>query len=128
MGPDPFFGCRTASWKLAATPHYPSSLWILTGHQRHILSAKAETVAQNVADALFSGNIRDVIEVTLGIRGLVIDRRRQNPAPHRHHADNEFSRPGRGDQVAHHALAAADRHLVGVRAENLLDRQGFHLV
>src|SRR5262249_49897613 len=70
----------------------------------------------------------DVVQVTVGVRRLVVDGGRQHPVPERLDAGDQLDGAGGGDQVADHTLAAADRDPVGALAEHVLDRQRLDLV
>ena len=78
--------------------------------------------------ARFAGRVGDVIQVALGVGRLVVDRRRQHVVADRQQADDQLGGAGRGDQMPHHALGARDRDLVGLVAEDALDRQRLDLV
>ena len=66
--------------------------------------------------------VRDVVEVALGVGLAVVDRRRQDAVVEREHAHHRLDRAGRAEGVAHHRLRRRDRELVGVVAEDVLDR------
>ena len=67
--------------------------------------------------ALPAGLVGDVVEVAVGVGVVEVDRRRQDAVADRQQADDRLDAAGGGDQVAHHALGAGDRHLVGRVAE-----------
>src|SRR5207245_7463254 len=89
-------------------------------NQGNILPAESEAVTQSMFHALLAGDIRDVVEVTVRIRDLVVDGRRQRSPPERHHCGDQLDSARRGNQVAQHALAAAHRDLVGKIAKDIL--------
>src|SRR5690606_7764587 len=60
--------------------------------------------------------------------GFVVDGGGQNAVLHRHQADDQLGRSGRGNQMPHHALGARHGNLIGVIPQRLFDRQGLHLV
>src|SRR5438067_1064226 len=68
--------------------------WVLpfepTDDQRDVLAAETEAVAQHVVDALFAGLVGNVVQIALGIGGLVVDRRRQHAALQDHHARDQL--------------------------------------
>src|SRR5207248_2891109 len=97
-------------------------------NQRHILPAEAEAIAQDMIDAFFAGGVGDVVEVAIRVGCFVIDRRRDDAAANGHDAGDQFGSAGGGDQVAEHALAAGDRNLAGLLAEDLFDGQGFNAI
>ena len=66
--------------------------------------------------------VRDVVEVALRVGLAVVDRRRQHPVAQREHAHDRLDRAGRSERVAHHRLRRRDGELVGVVAEDVLDR------
>ena len=78
--------------------------------------------------ALRRAFVRDVVEVALRVGVVEVDRRRQDPVADRQQADDRLDAPGSRDQVAHHALGAGDRHLVGRLPERFLDGQGLDRV
>src|SRR5713101_3759615 len=51
----------------------PVLIFESTHNQGNILAAKTETIAQNVTDAFFARFVRNVIQITFGIRDFVID-------------------------------------------------------
>ena len=66
--------------------------------------------------------VRDVVEVALGIRLLVVHRRREDAVVDREHAHHRLDRAGRAEAVAGHRLRRGDGELVRVVAEDVLDR------
>src|SRR5262245_58182071 len=46
----------------------------LAHHQRDVLAAEAEAVAQGVPDGVLAGGVGHVVEVALGVGRLVVDR------------------------------------------------------
>ena len=77
---------------------------------------------------LSPGHVRDVVEVAIRVGVVEIDGWGKHAVADGQEADDRLDAAGRGDQVAHHALGAGDRHLVGRLAEGPLDRQGLDRV
>src|SRR4051812_25239575 len=94
-----------------------------TDDQRDVLSAETETIAEAVPDLLLPRGVRNVIQVALGVGRIVVNGRWQHTSVHGLDAGDQLDGAGRGNQVAEHALAAADRDRVGPLAKDLLDRQ-----
>src|SRR5262245_19196054 len=70
-----------------------------------ILSAEAEAVAENVADALLTGSVGDIVEVALRVADLVVDGGRHYALAQCHHGDDQFYRARRRDQMPQHTFA-----------------------
>src|SRR5688572_16197585 len=113
-----------------SAPHARRSPLLLeaTHNERDILAAKAKTVAEGMVKTHLAGRVRDIVEIAFRIGKFVVDGRRRQVPPHRHHASDQLNCPRRGNQVPQHALAAADRHLVCALAEHLLDGERLYLV
>ena len=75
-----------------------------------------------------AGLVRDVVQVALGIRVLVIDGGGKPAGTHGLHAGYQLHRAGGRDQVPHHALDAANRGAAGRLPKHMLDRQGLDAV
>src|SRR4051794_28952075 len=80
--------------------------------ERVVLTAEAERVGEGHVHAGLAGGVGDVVEVALGVGGLVIDRRRADVVADGQDAGDHLDRAGGGDQVAHHTLNRGDGDLL----------------
>ena len=86
-------------------------------YQTPVRPPKAEAIGKGVINLHGAGMKRNVIQVTGGVGALVIDGRRSQLIPDRHHR-NACLQPARAtQQMAGHGLGGAHRHLVGMFAE-----------
>ena len=70
------------------------------------MSSEAEAVFQDPSDLSFSGFVRDIIQIALGIGVVEIDRRGNDLMGQRLQTDDEFD-PSRGsEQMTHLTLGA----------------------
>src|ERR1051325_1425784 len=112
----------------AAAATRSNTLFVLGENQRRIRPAEAERVREHVAHWLRAGLIRHVVEIAVGIGRLVVDRRRQHVFLHHQRRDGRLEPAGGAEEVAGHRLRRADGELVGVLAEDALDRQRLRFV
>ena len=94
---------------------------------RHVVTAEPHRVVSACSMICRPGNVRDVVEIAVGVRRRLVDRRRQDTFLHGHDGECRFERAGGAEQVPGHRLGRADRHIVGVLAECRLDRLRFEL-
>src|SRR5262245_25226779 len=76
----------------------------------NVMSAEAEAVAQHGADFTRHGDVRRVVEIELGIRRLIIDRRRNDAVACGERAEDELHCAARPEHVAGHGLGGAHIH------------------
>src|ERR1043166_3647125 len=89
------------------------------------MPTEAKRVADRGLHFYLAGSIGNVIQVTLGIRNLVADSRRQAIRLNRLGADCQFDRARGAEHVTSRAFGGADGHLTGVFAEDGLNRLSF---
>src|SRR5262249_30086606 len=77
-----------------------------------VMAAEAEAVGDGTAHALLAGPIRHVVEVALRVGLVEVDRRVNHPLPDGQGAGDEFHAAAGAEQMADHALGAADRELL----------------
>src|SRR5882724_1732120 len=85
-------------------------------NQRGVGSAKSKRIRKRVVHCMFSGMIRDVIQITFRIGIKLVDRRRQNPVAQGQHADTGFEPARSAQQVSRHRFRRAYRKLLVHRA------------
>src|SRR6185503_5399678 len=90
--------------------------------ERHVVAAEPEAVAQDGAHFALLGGVGRVVEIELGIRRLVVDRRRYDAVARGERADDELHGARGAQHVAGHRLGRTDRHALRVLAEDGLDR------
>src|SRR5256885_3056336 len=81
-------------------------------YQRGVGAAKSKRIRKRVVHCMFSGMIRDVIQITFGIGIKLVDRRRQNPVAQGQHADTGFESACSAEQVPRHRFRRAYRKLL----------------
>src|SRR5690348_5359383 len=101
-----------------------SSLSEPPNRERDVVTAEAEAVAQRDLDVATHRAVRRVVQIELGVRMLVIDRRRHDAVAHRKCADDELDRAGGAEHVARHRLGRADIDFGCNIAEDGLDGLG----
>src|SRR6185312_10114671 len=72
-----------------------------------------------------ASRVRHVVEVAGRVGRVEIDGGMDDARLQSHHGGDEFHAAGGAEQVADHALGAADRDLARVGAEDALDGVGF---
>ena len=77
-------------------------------YQTRVVATETEAVLENVIDRTRPGLTRNVIEITIGVGVVEIDRGRNDLVLQRHHAGSHFDSPGGPQQVPQLALAAGD--------------------
>ena len=87
-----------------------------------VVAAEAHRVRERDVDLDAARLVRHVVEVALRVGVPVVDRRRQHAVVERQRAHHRLDRAGRPEAVARHGLRRRDRELVGVVAEDLLQR------
>src|SRR3990172_2679592 len=87
-------------------------------------SAEAERVRESVLHSTASGHVRDVVEVALRVRSLVVHGGGQFLVSEREDGDPRFEPPRPAQKMAGHGFRGAHRDFAGVIAEDSLDRQG----
>ena len=92
--------------------------------QAAVVAAEAEAVGDGVADAGLAGAVGDVVEVAVGVGVVEVDGRVDDPGLDGQAQAISSTPPLAPEQVADHALGAADGQLAGVVAEDLLDGLG----
>src|SRR5262245_28621795 len=92
--------------------------------QAAVGAAEAEGVREHVVEPGLARRVGHVVEIALGIRVLVVDRRRNDAVVDGERADRRLEAPGGAEQVARHRLRRGNRELARVIAEDLLDREG----
>lgn len=97
-------------------------------HDGRVLPAKTEIVAEDGPNPAGARSIRHVIQITVGIRILEIDRGRDHLSLNRLHAYDRLDATGGAEQVTGHRFGRTDRDPARVVAEDLLDRKGLKLV
>ena len=91
-------------------------------------AAESERIAQGNGDFGGPGLVGHVIQVTLRIRILVVDGRRQDLVKKGQGRKSGLQPSGRTQQVPGHGLGRAHGQFVGMSAEQPLDGQGLDLV
>src|SRR4051794_38411951 len=91
---------------------------------RVILPAEAEAVAHGNVALRLPRLVRHIIQVALRIRLGEVHGWWENLIADRQNAGDELHRARGGDEVAHHALDAADGDVFGMLAKDLLDGAG----
>ena len=85
------------------------------------MAAEAEGVVGDGVDLHFAGLVGDVVEVAVGVGGLVVDGRRHGVGLERLAADGHLHRAGGPEHVAGGAFCGADGEAAGVVAKDGLD-------
>src|SRR6476661_2713752 len=67
--------------------HMLLQLVVPSHDERRVVPAERERVAERRADLLAATRVRHVVEIALGVRRVVVHRRRHHAAPHRETAD-----------------------------------------
>src|ERR1700722_13557153 len=93
-----------------------------------VQSTKGEGIGERGFDPQGARLIGDVIEVTFGIRFVVIRGGRQNAVMQREYGGNGLERAGGAEGVAVHRFRGADADFVGVCAEDIADGTAFHWI
>src|SRR6185312_16753566 len=76
-----------------------------------VVPAEPEVVRESDVRLPLARLVRDVVEVALGIRVLVVDRRRHDVALHREDRRDRLDRARRAEAVPRRALGRRDRRL-----------------
>src|SRR3954452_20677746 len=99
-----------------------SLLVVLLDDNRGVVPAEAERVRGGDPDVRLARLVRDVVEVTVRIGVLVVDRRRQDAVLHGQGREDRLDRAGRAETVTRRALRRRDRDPGGdVLADRELD-------
>src|SRR5712691_896333 len=93
-------------------------------NERGVGAAKPKGIRKRVFHGRFARVIRNVIQIALGIRSLVIDGRRQNLVAQSEHADPCFQSAGSAEQMSGHGLGRAYWDFLSALAEDALQRHG----
>ena len=89
--------------------------------KRCVGAAEAEGIGQGVLDVNLAHLVRNVVEIAVGIRRLVIDGGRNNSSLNNKRRDSGLYGSRCAEQVADHGLGGTDGKLAGMIAEELLD-------
>src|SRR5215211_3524019 len=87
-----------------------------------LVAAEAHRVRKRDVDLGLARLVGHVVEVAGRVGMLVVDRRWQHAVADGQDAHHRLDRAGRPEAVPHHRLGRGDRELVGVVAEDVLDR------
>src|SRR6476469_3343922 len=90
-----------------------------------VVATEAEAVAEYGRYVPFDAGIRSVVEIELGVRVLIVDRRRDHSIPHDQGADHGFDGTSGAQHVTSRGLGRADIHVLRVVAEDGLDGARF---
>src|SRR6266487_4471079 len=93
--------------------------------ERDILAAKPERVGEGRVKCVCTRVVRHVIQVTLRIGSLEVDRGGEYLVAERKCDGDEFERTSRGDGMTRHGLGRAYRDRVRRIPERLVQGQGF---
>src|SRR5260370_29779501 len=93
-------------------------------NERGIGASKSKGIRKRVFHGRFARMIRNVIQITLGIWSLVIDRGWQNLVAQREDADPCFQSAGSAEQMSGHGLGRAHWDFLSALAEDALQRHG----
>src|SRR5919206_4086834 len=113
-GSDPFSGSDPKAG--------PDLVFELLHDQARVVPAEAERIREADADLGLARLVRDVVEIALRVRLVVVDRRRQHAALDGEDREDRLDRAGRAEAMAGCALRRRDPDLRSVLlAERLLD-------
>ncbi len=97
-------------------------------NQRGVVAPEGKGVGEHDVDVRRAGALRNEIEVALGIRCLVVNRRRNEVLMDRQHRHHPFDGAGGPQGMADHGLGRTDRYLVSPPPKNGLDSFGFRQI
>ena len=86
------------------------------------MAAETERVADGDVDYFLDRFVGDVIQIAIGIRRFVIDRRGHFIGIDSHRRNDRFNRSGGSKQMSRHRFRGTDVKLVRVLAKSRFDR------
>src|SRR5699024_6759808 len=92
------------------------------GHHA-VLAAEPEGVRDGVVHGLFPRAAGHVVQIAVGIRCGVVDRRRDDALGNGHRAQHSGQAPGGADEVPEHGLRSGDRYVIGRGSERGAERR-----
>src|SRR3990172_5372356 len=108
------------AWSLAMAIFSTISALELLKYQNGVRSAEAERIGKSGVYRKIPRDVRNVIEVALGIRGLVIHGGTNGLVFNGHDGKSGLHPSGRAKEMSCHALCGAHRQTLGVLAKNRL--------
>src|SRR5258706_878760 len=113
-------GCYALAYARASAP------WLLRKplkDQTRVGPAKTKIIRQHIIDVSIARRIWNVIQVTIRIGSLVVDRRRQFVLLQNLYREHRFNSTGCAESMTRHRFGRAYGNVISVLAENLFDRQ-----